>query len=77
MNPFQVYYTKTNVNPEGIGDDYLAYNKPYGVMSWLQDTDPVGDYFLILDADKIFHRCGLLSVEHVHNMLATRVSLDP
>jgi len=53
-----VYYTKTNVDPEGIGDDYSPYNKPYGVMSWLQDTDPVGDYFLIVDADMTFHRCG-------------------
>ena len=58
MNPFQVYYAKTNVDPEGIGDDYSPYNKPYGVMSWPQDTDPVGDYFLIVDADMTFHRCG-------------------
>ncbi len=58
MNPFQVYYAKINVDPEGIGDDYSPYNKPYGVMSWLQDTDPVGDYFLIVDADMTFHRCG-------------------
>ncbi|KAL0027884.1 hypothetical protein WJX79_000247 [Trebouxia sp. C0005] len=56
VNPFQVYYTKTNVDPEGIGDDYSPYNKPCGVMSWLQDKPPVGDYFLILDADMTFHR---------------------
>lgn len=43
-----------------IGDDYLAYNKPYGMMSWLQDAKPVGDYFLVVDADMTFHRYMLL-----------------
>ena len=56
MNPYQVYYTDINTDPEGIGDRYVPYNKPYGVMSWLQDVQPAGDYFLIVDADMTFHR---------------------
>ncbi len=56
MNPYQVYYTNTNVDPEGIEDNYVPYNKPYGVMSWLQDVKPAGDYFLIVDPDMTFHR---------------------
>ncbi|KAL0019516.1 hypothetical protein WJX77_002120 [Trebouxia sp. C0004] len=56
VNPYQVYYTNTNVDPEGIEDNYVPYNKPYGVMSWLQDVDPAGDYFLIVDPDMTFHR---------------------
>ena len=56
MNPYQVYYTNPNRDPEGKGDDYAPYNKPHGVLSWLEDTDPVGDYFLIVDADMTFHR---------------------
>ncbi|KAL0028761.1 hypothetical protein WJX79_007135 [Trebouxia sp. C0005] len=56
VNPYQVYYTNTNVDPEGIEDNYIPYNKPYGVMSWLQDVKPAGDYFLIVDPDMTFHR---------------------
>lgn len=56
INPYQLYYTNTNVDPDGIGDDYVPYNKPYGIMSWLQDVNPVGDYFLLVDADMTFHR---------------------
>lgn len=56
INPYQLYYTSTNVDPDGIGDNYVPYNKPYGMMSWLQDVNPVGDYFLIVDADMTFHR---------------------
>ena len=44
------------VDPEDIGDSYSPYNKPYGVMSWLQDADPVGDFFMIVDSDMTFHR---------------------
>lgn len=60
INPYQLYYTNTNTDPDGIGDNYIAYNKPYGIMSWLQDVNPAGDYFLIVDADMTFHRCFLL-----------------
>ena len=56
INPYQLYYTNTNIDPDGIGDNYIAYNKPYGIMSWLQDVNPAGDYFLIVDADMTFHR---------------------
>ena len=56
INPYQLYYTNTNTDPNGIGDDYLAYNKPYGMMSWLQDANPAGDFFLVVDADMTFHR---------------------
>ena len=61
INPYQLYYTNTNIDPDGIGDSYIPYNKPYGVMSWLQDVNPAGDYFLIVDADMTFHRYKLLS----------------
>ena len=56
VNPYQVYYTETQRDPEGIGDDYIPYNKPYGVMSWLENVQPAGDYFLIVDPDMTFHR---------------------
>lgn len=56
MQPYPVYYTDKVVDPDGIGDDYTPYNKPYGLMSWLDDAHPAGDYFLIVDADMVFHR---------------------
>ena len=56
LNPYQTYYTNTMVDPDGIGDSYSPYNKPYGVMSWLRDADPIGDFFMIVDADMTFHR---------------------
>ncbi len=62
MNPYQVYYTNTNIDPDGIGDNYVPYNKPYGVMSWLQDAQPAGDYFLIVDPDMTFHRLDSVTV---------------
>lgn len=70
MNPYQVYYTNTNVDPEGIEDNYIPYNKPYGVMSWLQDVKPAGDYFLIVDPDMTFHRQACCS--HVGGVIITR-----
>ena len=51
------------------------------MMSWLQDANPAGDYFLIVDADMTFHRYMLLlgfcgnSSSYFHAVILGHVSL--
>jgi hypothetical protein len=38
------------------GDDYAAYNKPAGVMDWLDKAPPEEEFILVLDSDMILRR---------------------
>ncbi|GMH43508.1 hypothetical protein BSKO_11430 [Bryopsis sp. KO-2023] len=42
-------------NPKN-GDDYSPYNKPSGVMHWLDKVKPKEEWILIMDADTVFRR---------------------
>ncbi len=75
VNPYPVYYAHTNVDPDNTGNYYTPYNKPYGVMQWLADAQPVGDYFLLVDPDMTFQRCLSLMPPHLWLYVASSQTL--
>lgn len=54
------------------GDEYPAYNKPYSILSWLNETEPEEDFIVFLDADMVIR--SRISVEAVGAKRGTPVS---